>query len=80
MGDTGTSRAVGALLRSVAKEKNFSFGFLRYAEPSVRFAHSTGSRAPWVATKIKRGLSTSPYFGGDTGTRTLDPLLAKQVL
>lgn len=30
--------------------------------------------------QIKNSPGGSPLFGGDTGTRTLDPLLAKQVL
>jgi hypothetical protein len=69
------------LLRSLAQENTFGAFF--------RFTHCA---EPFLLCKIRvRNTGISPEFashpsgwatnsGGDTGTRTLDPLLAKQVL
>ncbi len=47
--------------------------------PFIRFSHRTAQMG-YICSRAFLPAITESYFGGVTGTRTPDPLLAKQVL
>ena len=77
-GDTGIAAFHSA--PSLAHEKMLTlFHFVRFAAPSFA-SQKYGFSALGFTRFLWHTAGGSQKSGGDTGTRTLDPLLAKQVL